>query len=76
MLELASEPLFVLAQLELRFRLRVGIEAVANLVKAGLPLLLLQASTWDEVTVLCWAQVRLCAHQQHFLLLSSSASDC
>ena len=58
--ELASEPLFVLAQLEMRFGLRVGIEGVANLAKAGLPLLLLLQAGRDEVTVLCIAQVCCC----------------
>ena len=57
LIELASEPLFVLAQLELRFRLRVGIEAAANLAKAGLSLALLQSRSLDELSALCYAQV-------------------
>ena len=58
LIELASEPLFVLAQLELRFRLRVGIEAAANLAKAGLSLALLQSRSLDELSALCFAQVK------------------
>ena len=60
LLELAAEPLFVLAQLELRFRLRVGIEAAANLAKAGLSLALLQHRGLDELSALCYAQVPPC----------------
>lgn len=41
LLELASEPLYVLASLRLRFGVRVGAEAAATLVRGGLSLWLL-----------------------------------
>lgn len=60
MLELAAEPLFVLAQSQLRFGLRVAVEASANIAKAVTTLLLLKLQLASEVTSLCLAQVQHC----------------
>ena len=59
MLELAGEPLFVLAQTQLRFKLRVATDASANLAKAVVLLALLRLQLTSEVTALCLAQVPL-----------------
>lgn len=57
MLELAAEPLFVLAQTQLRFRLRVAVETAAHVTKAALILSLLRFRLANEITTLCLAQV-------------------
>ena len=57
MVELASEPLYVLSQTQLRFKLRVAVEAAANTIKGALILLLLKFQTTSEVTALCLGQV-------------------
>lgn len=59
MMELAAEPLFVLAQTQLRFRLRVAVDAAAHVAKAALILALLRFRLASEVTTLCLAQVCL-----------------
>lgn len=57
MVELAAEPLYVLSQVQLRFKLRVSIDAVAHTAKAALTLLLLRFHMVGEVTAICLAQV-------------------
>ncbi|KAK9800859.1 hypothetical protein WJX73_001189 [Symbiochloris irregularis] len=57
MVELAAEPLFVLAQTQLRFRLRVAVDASAHVTKAALILALLRFRLASEVTTLCLAQL-------------------
>lgn len=57
MVELAAEPLFVLAQAQLRFRLRVAVDATAHVTKAALILALLRFRLASEITTLCLAQV-------------------
>ena len=57
LVELAAEPMYVLAQIQLRFKLRVMVEAAANIVKAALILALLKLQFASEETTLCLAQV-------------------
>ena len=57
MVELAAEPLYVLSQVQLRFKLRVGVDAAANIAKASLTLLLLRFQVASEMMAICFAQV-------------------
>ena len=56
MIELLSEPLYILAQTRLLFGLRVAVETLAIITKASLTLLLLYASAAAPAVALSWAQ--------------------
>ena len=58
MLELLSEPLYILAQTRLLFGLRVVIETLAIVTKASLTLLLLYTDAAVPAIALSWAQAR------------------
>ena len=65
MIELAGEPLFVLAQLQMRMRLRVVVETAANAAKGIATLLLLSLPAQmqpDPALSLSFAQVCINAH--------------
>ena len=57
MIELLSEPLYILAQSRLLFRLRVAVETFAIVSKALLTLALLYADAAQPAIALSWAQV-------------------
>lgn len=57
MLELLSEPLYVLAQVHMRIGVRVRAEAAATLAKIGATLLLLWLGVFTEAVALSVAQV-------------------
>ena len=56
MVELLSEPLYILAQSQLLFRLRVVVETAAIVSKALLTLGLLHWGVTQPAIALCWAQ--------------------
>jgi hypothetical protein len=56
MLELLSEPFYILAQTRLLFGLRVAIETLAIISKASLMLLLLYANAAPPAIAVSWAQ--------------------
>ena len=58
MIELLSEPLYILAQTRLLFGLRVIIETLAIVSKASLTLLLLYTDAAAPAIALSWAQAR------------------
>ncbi len=58
MVELLSEPLYILAQTRLLFGLRVVIETLAIVTKASLTLLLLYTDAAAPAIALSWAQAR------------------
>ena len=60
MVELLSEPLYILAQLRLRLQLRVFAEASATLARGVATLALLKISVLDVGISLSVAQVRSC----------------
>jgi len=73
MLELLSEPLYILAQLRLRLQLRVFAEASATLARGVATLVLLKASSLDVGISLSMAQVSACLHmhlKRHFSWLN------
>lgn len=57
LIELLSEPLYILAQARLEFGLRVRIEAAATVCKILATLLFLQLHLWTEAIALSVAQV-------------------
>lgn len=57
MVELVSEPLYILAQVRLKLQLRVLAEAAATLVRGVLTLALLKAGTCNVGIALSLAQV-------------------
>lgn len=57
MIELLSEPLYVLAQCRLLFRLRVGAETAAIVTKSAVTLALLLRGRMQPVIAISWAQV-------------------
>ena len=60
MIELLSEPLYILAQTRLLFGLRVLVETLAIVTKASLTLLLLHTDAAAPAIALSWAQACLC----------------
>ena len=56
LVELAAEPMFILAQLQLNFRLRVATEAAATLAKGLLTLALLRLTPLSDAIALSLAQ--------------------
>lgn len=56
-MELASEPLYLLSQAELRFDLRARAESVATLTKTLTTLVLLHTRATAPILACCWAQV-------------------
>ena len=69
MVELLSEPLYILAQLRLRLQLRVCAEACATLARGMATLVLLQLSVLDVGISLSIAQVRSGCHASGQLVL-------
>lgn len=57
MVELASEPLYILAQVRLKLQLRVVAEAAATLARGVLTLALLKTAACDVAITLSLAQV-------------------
>ena len=58
MVELLSEPLYILAQTRLLFGLRVAVETLAIISKASLTLLILYTDAAPPAIALSWAQAR------------------
>ena len=69
MVELLSEPLYILAQLRLRLQLRVFAEACATLARGMATLALLELSALDVGISLSIAQVRSGCHVSGQLVL-------
>ncbi len=59
MVELVSEPLYILAQVRLQLQVRVVAEAAATLVRGILTLTLLKTGAYDVGIALSLAQVHL-----------------
>ena len=59
MVELLSEPLYILAQARMRIGLRVRVEAAATVAKIAATLLLLWSQLFSEAVALSVAQVGL-----------------
>ncbi len=57
-MELASEPLYILAAARLRLQLRVWSEGAATLARGILTLLLMQATGLAPELAISWGQVR------------------
>jgi hypothetical protein len=62
MVELLSEPLYILAQVRLNLRLRVVAEAAATLVRGVLTLLLIKLGYLDVGIAISVAQACSCLH--------------
>ena len=60
-LELCSEPLYILATTQLKFRLRVAAEAAAAVARGGLTLWLLRAGSVHPATALTLGQMAYAA---------------
>jgi Rft protein len=56
-IELLIEPLFILAQHQLRFRLRVAVDGAATIIKSSTALILLHKSRYDASVALSLAQI-------------------
>lgn len=69
MVELLSEPLYILAQLRLKLQLRVSAEACATLARGVATLALLKLSALDVGIALSIAQVRSGCHVSGHLIL-------
>lgn len=61
MLELLSEPLYILAAVQLRFRLRALVDTAAIVVKSAMTVALLQLTALPPALALSWAQVAFAA---------------
>ena len=68
MIELLSEPLYILAQTRLLFALRVVIETLAIVTKASLTLLLLYTDAAAPAIALSWAQARRTSYSSCWLV--------
>ncbi len=60
MVELLSEPLYILAAVQLRFRLRAFTDTAAITAKAATTAALLRLTTLPAALVLSYGQVRPC----------------
>lgn len=77
MVELVSEPLYILAQVRLQLQVRVVAEAAATLVRGVLTLALLKTAACDVGIALSLAQVTyspFCSKPHAFELISKSRS--
>jgi Rft protein len=61
MLELLSEPLYVLAAVQLRFRLRALVDTAAIVAKSAMTVALLQLTALPPALALSWAQMAFAA---------------
>jgi Rft protein len=61
MLELLSEPLYILAAVQLRFRLRALVDTAAIVAKSAMTVALLQLTALPPALALSWAQMAFAA---------------
>ena len=61
MLELLSEPLYILAAVQLRFRLRALVDTAAIVAKSATTVALLQLTALSSALALSWAQMAFAA---------------
>ncbi len=57
MLELLSEPLYILAAVQLRFQLRAAVDTVAIIAKSAATVALLRSGALPPALALSWAQI-------------------